>query len=86
MKRIPIEDVFDLHSFQPRDVVAVVADYLDAAKTAGFREVRLIHGKGIGVQRAAVRRLLAGREDVAEFFDAPPGRGGAGSTVVVLKP
>lgn len=86
MKRIPIEDAFDLHSFQPRDVAAVVEDYLEAAKLAGFREVRLIHGRGIGVQRAAVRRLLAGRPDVAEFFDAPPGRGGAGATVVVFRP
>jgi DNA-nicking Smr family endonuclease len=83
VKRIPIEDVFDLHSFQPRDVVAVVADYLAAARIAGFREVRLIHGKGIGVQQCS--RPLPAR-GVAEFFDAPPGRGGAGSTVVVLKP
>jgi DNA-nicking Smr family endonuclease len=47
--------------------------------------VRLIHGRGIGVRRAEVRRLLAGREDVADFFDAPPERGGSGATVVVLK-
>ncbi|HEX4439495.1 MAG TPA: Smr/MutS family protein [Thermoanaerobaculia bacterium] len=85
MHRVPITDAFDLHSFQPRDVAPVVADYLEEAKAAGFREVRLIHGKGIGAQRAAVRRLLAGRDDVADFFDAPPERGGSGATVVVLK-
>ena len=84
MKRIPIEDAFDLHSFRPRDIVSVVSDYLDEAKQAGFREVRLIHGKGTGARRAEVRRYLATRADVAEFFDAPPGRGGSGATVVVL--
>ena len=85
MHRVPIGDAFDLHSFQPRDVTSVVADYLEEAKAAGFREVRVIHGKGIGAQRAAVRRLLAARDDVADFFDAPPERGGSGATVVVLK-
>jgi len=84
MKRIPIEDAFDLHSFQPRDVVSVVSDYLDAAKRAGFHEVRLIHGKGTGARRAEVRRFLATRADVVDFFDAPPERGGPGATVVVL--
>ena len=63
MRRIPIEDAFDLHSFLPRDVVSVVADYLEEAKAAGFQEVRLIHGKGIGARRAEVRRLLANRDD-----------------------
>jgi len=84
MKRIPIEDAFDLHSFPPRDVVSVVSEYLDEAKRAGFREVRLIHGKGTGVRRAEVRRFLATRTDVADFFDAPPERGGAGATVAVF--
>jgi DNA-nicking Smr family endonuclease len=65
---VPIGDSFDLHSFLPRDVAAVVSDYLEEAKTAGFREVRLIHGKGIGARRAEVRRLLAKRDDVADFF------------------
>ncbi len=86
MKRIEIEDSFDLHSFRPRDVVSVVAEYLDQARLAGLREVRLIHGRGIGVRRAEVRRILAARSDVADYFDAPPGRGGTGATVVVLKP
>jgi len=84
MRRIPIEDAFDLHSFLPRDVASVVAEYLEEARAAGFHEVRLIHGKGIGARRAEVRRLLAGRPDVADYFDAPPERGGSGATVVVF--
>ena len=84
MRRIPIEDAFDLHSFLPRDVASVVGDYLEEARAAGFHEVRLIHGKGIGARRAEVRRLLAGRPDVADYFDAPPERGGSGATVVVF--
>jgi DNA-nicking Smr family endonuclease len=84
VKRIPIEDSFDLHSFHPQDVASAVDEYLREARRAGFREVRLIHGKGIGVRRAEVRRLLAARADVAGYFDAPPERGGAGATVVVL--
>jgi DNA-nicking Smr family endonuclease len=63
----------------------VVGEYLTEAKAAGFREVRLIHGKGIGVRRAEVRRLLAAREDVSGYADAPPERGGMGATVVALK-
>jgi len=85
VKRIPIEDAFDLHSFRPEDVASVVAEYLAAAGEAGLREVRLIHGKGIGARRAEVRRLLAARGDVLEFFDAPPERGGFGATVVRLR-
>jgi len=85
LKRVPLEDSFDLHSFRPDDVVSAVEEYLRLAREAGFREVRLIHGKGIGVRRAEVRRLLAGREDVADFFDAPPERGGSGATIVLLR-
>jgi dsDNA-specific endonuclease/ATPase MutS2 len=81
---LPIEDVLDLHSFQPRDVQDVVRDYLEAAVAAGFREVRLVHGKGIGVQRERVRALLAGHACVESFADAPPGRGHWGATVVRL--
>ena len=84
MKTVPIADSFDLHSFRPEDVVSVVEEYLREARAAGFYEVRLIHGKGIGVRRAEVRRLLAGRSDVAAFFDAPPERGGAGATIAIL--
>jgi DNA-nicking Smr family endonuclease len=85
LKRVPLEDSFDLHSFLPEDVASAVEEYLRLAREAGYREVRLIHGKGIGVRRAEVRRLLAKRTDVADYFDAPPERGGMGATVVVLK-
>ena len=81
---VPLEDSLDLHSFLPADVPSVVGEYLDGAK-ARFAEVRLIHGRGIGVQREIVRSLLARRSDVADFFDAPPERGGAGATVVVFR-
>jgi DNA-nicking Smr family endonuclease len=84
VQKVPIEDSFDLHSFRPEDVASVVEEYLREAAAAGLCEVRLIHGKGIGVRRAEVRRLLAGRPGVAGFFDAPPERGGAGATVVLL--
>jgi DNA-nicking Smr family endonuclease len=86
VKRVPIQDSFDLHSFRPEDVASVVAEYLREARSAGFREVRLIHGKGIGVRRAQARKLLQARADVEDFFDAPPQRGGTGATIVVLKP
>ena len=85
MKRVPVEDSLDLHSFLPQDVRDVVSDYLEQAALRGFREVRLIHGKGKGVRRAEVRRLLSGDARVADAFDAPPERGGFGATVVVLK-
>lgn len=86
MKHVPIEDSLDLHSFLPRDVSSVVSEYLDEARRKGFREVRLIHGKGKGVRRAEVRRMLADDARVIEVFDAPPERGGAGATVVILRP
>jgi DNA-nicking Smr family endonuclease len=82
---LPIEDAIDLHAFAPRDVKDVVASYLEAAHEAGFREVRIIHGRGIGVQRQAVRALLARDPRVASFVDAPADRGGWGATLVFLK-
>ncbi len=82
---IEIGDALDLHTFAPRDVAAVVAAYLDAAAERGLREVRLIHGKGRGVQRANVRRVLAGHPRVLEFFDGTPGRGAWGATIVRLR-
>jgi len=84
MRTIPIEDSFDLHSFAPRDLASVLDEYLHGARAARFEEVRIVHGKGIGVRRAEVRRLLAAREDVAEFWDASPERGGLGATIVRL--
>jgi DNA-nicking Smr family endonuclease len=86
VRRVPIEDSFDLHSFLPRDVPRVLSDYLEEARKRDWREVRIIHGKGKGVRRAEVRRFLAGDPAVEGFFDAPPERGGAGATVVILRP
>jgi DNA-nicking Smr family endonuclease len=82
---LPIEDSLDLHAFAPKDVGPVVDEYLKEAAGRGFREVRLIHGRGMGAQRASVRSLLAGHPLVLRFFDAPPERGGWGATVVMLK-
>jgi DNA-nicking Smr family endonuclease len=82
---LPIEDSLDLHAFAPKDVRPVVDEYLKEAAARGFREVRLIHGRGIGVQRTSVQSLLAGHPLVLRFFDAPPERGGWGATVVVLR-
>jgi dsDNA-specific endonuclease/ATPase MutS2 len=67
-------------------VASVVAEYLDAAQARGFVEVRLIHGRGIGVQRTIVQGVLARHPLVAGFADAPPERGGAGATIVRLRP
>jgi DNA-nicking Smr family endonuclease len=82
---VPIEDAIDLHPFRPKEIRSVVESYLEAAVEAGFREVRLIHGRGIGVQREIIRGLLSRHPDVEDFCDAPPGRGGWGATVVRLR-
>ena len=82
---IPITGELDLHSFGPRDIPDVVNDYLDACQARGLEEVRLIHGRGKGVQRAVVRRVLASMPEVVSFSDAPPEAGGWGATVVVLR-
>jgi DNA-nicking Smr family endonuclease len=82
---VPIEDSLDLHAFAPRDVASLVEEYLAQALARGFREVRLIHGRGKGVQRAMLRALLAAHPLVARCFDAPPARGGWGATIVVLR-
>ena len=79
---VPIEDHLDLHAFAPRDVPDVVAEYLEVAWLKGFREVRLIHGRGIGVQRAAVQRVLREHPRVVSFRDAPNAH--LGATVAVL--
>ena len=83
--QLPIEDFIDLHPFSPKDIPNVVRDYLEAAYAAGFREVRLIHGRGIGVQRERVRSLLSSHPLVISFHDAPPERGGWGATEVSLR-
>ncbi|HXZ45059.1 MAG TPA: Smr/MutS family protein [archaeon] len=82
---VPIEDSLDLHAFAPRDIPAVVCEYLEECARRGFREVRLIHGRGTGTQRAVIRSLLAHHPLAVEFSDAPPDRGGWGATVVRLR-
>jgi dsDNA-specific endonuclease/ATPase MutS2 len=82
---MPIEDSIDLHGFAPRDVPSVVDEYLQAALDAGFSEVRLIHGRGKGVQRARVQQILGEHALVERFADAPPSRGGWGATLVWLR-
>lgn len=83
---VPVEltDVFDLHPFAPRDVKAAVEAYLEAARDRGFRHVRIIHGRGIGVQRETVRKVLSRTPWVTEFSDAPAEAGGWGATIVTL--
>jgi len=82
---LPIEEALDLHTFAPRDIPDLVRDYLEACVCRGFREVRIIHGRGTGTQRATVRSILAGHPLVQMFADAPPERGGWGATIVRLR-
>jgi dsDNA-specific endonuclease/ATPase MutS2 len=83
--RIPITDVFDLHTVPPRDVKAVIEEYLQEAHRLGFPALRIIHGRGIGVQREIVRAVLARTEFVLDYRDAPAEAGGWGATVVTLR-
>lgn len=83
---IPIEDHLDLHHFRPAETRDVALDYLTAARERGFREVRLIHGRGVGVQRAIIRSLLSSLDFVESFRDADSGGGGWGATIIILKP
>jgi dsDNA-specific endonuclease/ATPase MutS2 len=82
--RIPITDVFDLHSVPPRDVQGVVEAYLEEARAMGLAAVRIIHGRGIGVQREIVRAVLARTSYVVSYRDAPPEAGGWGATIATL--
>jgi len=81
---IPITDTIDLHPFRPADVRDAAEEYLRAAHARGFRQVRLIHGRGIGVQREAIRGLLATLDFVEAYHDADGSGGGWGATVVLL--
>ena len=81
--RVPIEGTLDLHAFQPRDIRSVVDEYLDAAHEAGFREVRLIHGRGKGIQRGIVQAVLEQHPLVESFSDAPDSH--LGATLANLK-
>lgn len=84
--RIAITDVFDLHTIAPRDTKAAVEAYLEEAHNLGLTALRIIHGRGIGVQREVVRSVLARTEYVVDFRDAPMEAGGWGATVVTLRP
>ena len=81
--RIPIEDRLDLHAFAPRDIASVVEEYINAAHDAGLGEVRLIHGRGKGVQRGIVQQALERHPLVVEFWDAAESY--LGATVARLK-
>lgn len=83
--QLDITDVLDLHAFAPSDVRRVVEEYLREAHEAGFESVRVIHGKGIGVQRETVRRILARTPFVRHFTDAPAEAGGWGATIVFFE-
>ncbi len=81
---IPITDVFDLHTFAPRDGRAAIEAYLEEAHRAGMTALRIIHGRGIGAQREMVRSILSKTPYVVHFADAPAEAGGWGATVVTL--
>lgn len=84
--RIPVEDRIDLHAFAPRDIPGVVASYLEEASRRGYSVVRIVHGKGTGAQRKAVRDVLSRHPLVSGWADAPPEAGGWGATVARLRP
>jgi dsDNA-specific endonuclease/ATPase MutS2 len=79
---VPIEDWLDLHAFRPKDVPSLVEEYLYQARTKGFRQVRIIHGRGIGMQREIVHSILKRHPEVISFSDAPD----RGATVAILAP
>lgn len=81
MFEIPIEDTIDLHTFQPKDIEAVINEYLHQASQKGLTHLRIIHGKGIGVQRAIVHSILGKHSEVLDFHDLP----NRGSTTVTLR-
>lgn len=83
--RIPIEDWIDLHTFSPKEIPSLLEDYLEECLKKGYREVRIIHGKGKGVQRAIVHSFLEKKSFVKSFRIAPEELGGWGATLVSLK-
>ena len=82
---IAVTDIIDLHTIPPRDVARIVEEYLRLTHEAGLPVVRIIHGKGIGVQRTIVRSILAKTPFVIDWTDAPPEAGGLGATIVRLE-
>ena len=83
---IPITDTLDLHPFQPAEIRDVASEYLREARALGFTQVRLIHGRGIGIQRERIRSLLSELDFVSDYHDADHSGGGWGATVVLLRP
>ncbi len=83
---LPIDGVLDLHTFKPREVKELVADYLVECRKRGILEVRIIHGKGTGTLRRTVESVLEKRRDVVSYRLAQERGGGWGATIVVLKP
>jgi dsDNA-specific endonuclease/ATPase MutS2 len=83
--RIPVTDVFDLHSVPSRDLKPVIEEYLLEANRLGFKALRIIHGRGIGTRRAIVHAILEKTPFVTSFRDAPPEAGGWGATLVTLR-
>jgi DNA-nicking Smr family endonuclease len=83
---LPLTGELDLHAFAPRDVTSVVEEYVRACREKGVLTLRLVHGRGKGVRRAEVRRVLSRLEGVHAFHDAPPASGGWGATIVELEP
>lgn len=84
--QIPIEDVLDLHTFQPKDIPDLLDTYFCECIKAGIQSVRVIHGKGRGVQKRQVHRVLKQHRLVSSFSEAPPEAGGWGATLVELRP
>lgn len=82
---LQLSDVLDLHSFPPHQIAELVRDYLDAAHRSGFRHVRIVHGKGLGVQRDITRKILAADPQVVSYGDPPAEAGGWGATWVELR-
>ncbi|UCD82424.1 MAG: Smr/MutS family protein [Desulfobacterales bacterium] len=83
--KIPIEDVLDLHTFRPQDIPNLLEDYFTECLRAGIYQVRIIHGKGKGIQKKRVQGILKKNPMVASSCDAPPEAGGWGATLVVLR-
>jgi DNA-nicking Smr family endonuclease len=83
--RLPIEDVLDLHTFQPADCRNLVPDYLAACREKGILQVRIIHGRGRGVLRQTVHRVLGRLPEVIDFYQASEDAGGWGATIVILE-
>jgi len=83
--QLPITDVFDLHSVPAKDVKGAVEEYLAEAHRLGYNALRIIHGRGIGVQREVVREILARTSFVEYYGDAPAEAGGWGATLVTLR-